>query len=390
MSSLCAEIGFGSINRHQEQLCGDHIEVVEGADESTIVVLADGLGSGVKASILSTLTATIISTMMSQGMSVEECVSTVAATLPVCSVRGLAYSTFTIVVLHDNKEAEVIQYDNPPVILLRDGVNLEIPFVETIMDGKKILRARFPVEKDDLLIAMSDGCVYAGLGKTLNFGWEREDIIALMETVYHVGYTAKTLNTILLNECYKLYQGEPGDDTSACTIRIRAREPMNLMFGPASHKEDDNKMMNLFFSKAGKRIICGGTTSLVAAKYLDKPCQVQLEFPDPDIPPIAKIEGVDLVTEGVVTINKVLSYAQDYLQDNKSYQELNSKRDGASMLARMLFEDATDINFFVGQAINPSHQNPDLPINFNIKMNLVKELSNCLTQMGKRIKINYF
>ncbi len=121
MNNLCADIGYRSINKFGEQLCGDHVEVIEGEDRTTIVVLADGLGSGVKANILATLTAKIISTMMAKGLSVEECVATVAATLPVCSVREVAYSTFTIICIRNNKEAEIIQYDNPPVILLREG-----------------------------------------------------------------------------------------------------------------------------------------------------------------------------------------------------------------------------------------------------------------------------
>ena len=115
-----------------------------------------------------------------------------------------------------------------------------------------------------------------------------------------------------------------------------------------------------------------------------------LEFIDDEVPPIASIEGVDLVTEGVITVNKVLTYAKDYLEDNESYQQWSYKRDGASLIARLLFEEATDINFYVGRAINPAHQNPDLPINFSIKMNLVTELSECLKKMGKRIKISYF
>ena len=108
------------------------------------------------------------------------------------------------------------------------------------------------------------------------------------------------------------------------------------------------------------------------------------------MPPIAEIEGVDLVTEGVITVNRVLEYARDYLGENKHYETWGYKRDGASLISRLLFEEATDINFYVGRAVNPAHQNPDLPINFNIKMNLVEELSACLKQMGKRIKVSYF
>ena len=189
---------------------------------------------------------------------------------------------------------------------------------------------------------------------------------------------------------YKLYGEKPGDDATACVVRIRNRAPVNILFGPPSNRDDANRMMALFFSKEGKHIVCGGTTSSIAAKFLGKTVKPSLNFESSDVPPIAEIEGVDLVTEGVITINKVLEYAKDYLHGNESYSHWGYKRDGASLICRLLFEEATDINFYVGRAINPAHQNPDLPINFNIKMNLVEELSKCLKQMGKRIKVSYF
>ena len=211
-----------------------------------------------------------------------------------------------------------------------------------------------------------------------------------MEALVPAGYTAKTLATILVDECFKLYGGEPGDDATSCVVRIRKREPMNLLFGPPADRDDNDRMMSLFFSKEGKHIICGGTTSSIAARYLGKPLRASLDFAGSDLPPIAYIDGVDLVTEGVITVNRVLEYAKDYLQENKHYEHWSMKRDGASLICRLLFEEATDINFFVGRAINPAHQNPDLPISFSIKMNLVKELSDCLKKMGKRIKVSYF
>lgn len=390
MNNLCADIGYRSVNKDGEQLCGDHIDIVEQGDNSTVVVLADGLGSGVKASILSTLTSKIISTMMAEGLKLEDCVSTIAATLPVCSVRGLAYSTFTIIRIVNNREAEIIQYDNPHVILLRDGVNMEMPASVMSIDGKTIYSSRVALRENDVFIAMSDGAIHAGVSTALNFGWERKDIIAYMESLIDVGFTAKTLTTILLDECIRLYGGKPGDDTTICTIRIRKREPMNLIFGPPVSRDDSRRMMALFFSKEGKHIVCGGSTSSMVAQYLGKQLVPTLDFIDPEIPPTAHIDGVDLTTEGVITMNKVVQYAQNYLDDNESYSQWSSKRDGASQIARLLFEEATDINFFVGRAINPAHQNPDLPINFSIKMQLVEELSQCLKQMGKKIKVSYF
>lgn len=390
MNNLCADIGYKSINHYGEQLCGDHVDVVPQGDDSTVIVLADGLGSGVKASILSTLTSKIISTMMAEGISLEECVSTIAATLPICSVRGVAYSTFTIIHLINNEVAELIQYDNPHVIMFRDNENFDYPKSEMNIDGKKVYKSEISLKEGDIFVAMSDGCPHAGIGIAYNFGWNRDDIIEFLAPLTVNDFTSKTLATILIDEVNRLYGEQPGDDATACVVKIRKRAPMNLLFGPPSNRDDANRMMSLFFSKEGKHIVCGGTTSSIAAKFLHKTVKTSLKFESTDVPPIAEIEGVDLVTEGVITINKVLEYAKDYLKDNESYTHWGYKRDGASLICRLLFEEATDINFFVGRAVNPAHQNPNLPINFNIKMNLVEDLSKCLMQMGKKIKVSYF
>lgn len=389
MNDLCADIGYKSVNHVGEQLCGDHVEIINNENDQ-VIVLSDGLGSGVKASILSTLTSKILSTMLAEGLSIEDCVETIAQTLPTCSIRGVAYSTFTIIRLVNNEVAELIQYDNPQVIFLRDYNICEYQKEELIIGGKKIYKSVIKLQENDMFIAMSDGCPHAGLGTTYNFGWKWEDIANFMQNIAHVGYTAKTYATILVDEVFQLYGEKPGDDATACVIRIRKREPVNLIFGPPTNKDDDKRMISLFFSKEGKHIVCGGTTASLVSKYLNKPIRASLSFERADVPPIATLEGVDLVTEGVITVNKVVEYAKDYLLDNEGYKNWSFKHDGASLLCQYLFEEATDINFFVGRAINPAHQNPDLPINFNIKMNLVEDLSKALIEMGKRVKLSYF
>ena len=391
MNDLYADISYRSINHEGEQLCGDHVEIQEQADGSKGIVLADGMGSGVKASILATLTSRIISTMIAEGLSVEECVSTIVQALPVCSVRGVAYSTFTIIHLVQNQTAELIQYDNPFVILIRDGRVYEYPRTEFNIDGKRVFRSKLRLQEDDVFIAMSDGCPHAGIGTAYNFGWKREDIADFMKDMTLAGHTAKGLCGLLIDECNKLYGGKPGDDATACVVQIRRRTPMNILFGPPASRDDSTRMMSLFFSKGGKHIICGGTTASIAAKYLGKTVETDVRIVrGSTVPPISRIEGVDLVTEGVVTMNQVLSVARDYLKGKDDYEEWGYGSDGVSRLCQLLFEEGTDINFFVGRAVNPAHQGADMPINFNIKMNIVEELVNCLKRMGKRVKVSYF
>lgn len=390
MNDLWIETGWISLNHVGETLCGDKVEVFGGGDDDLTLVLADGLGSGVKANILSTLTSKILCTMIAGGIPLEECVSTIASTLPVCSVRQVAYSTFTIIRILNNTTARIIQFDNPATIVLRKGELFDYPKTTRVISGKTIWESTFPIEVDDLFIAMSDGAEYAGVGNVLNFGWTRDSIADYAIANYLPENSAKSTASIIIDECNRLYGGAPGDDTTIAAVRVRNRHPVSLVVGPPEHKEDDVRMMNLFFSKGGTRIVCGGTTSNVVSRYLHQPIVASLDYHDPEVPPISTIKGVDLVTEGVITLAKVLKYAEDFLDQAKLVPVWTTQKDGASLIARELFENATDITFFVGRAINPAHQNPNLPINFGIKQQLITSLADCLKKMGKHIRLSYF
>lgn len=389
MNDLCVDVGYRSLNKLGEQSCGDMVQIIR-EGENTVLVLADGLGSGVKANILSTLTSKIIATMIASGMSVEECVNTIIATLPVCKTRGVAYSTFTIIRISGNDTAEIIQYDNPDVILLRNGKHYDYPVTKRTISGKTISESRISLQCGDVFIAMSDGTIYAGVGQTMNYGWQRDNIVEYVEAHYDNQLSAQAFSSMIVDACNDLYQNQPGDDTTAAAVRVRRRQVVNLMFGPPRDPKDLNKMMALFFAKQGKHIVSGGTTSSLTADYLGKKMEASIDYLDPEVPPTARIEGVDLVTEGVLTINKALEYAKDYEGENKLYQKWHNGRDGASQIAKMLLEEATDINFYVGRAMNPAHQNPNLPIGFNIKMQLAEDLAKLLQSIGKTVNVSYF
>lgn len=384
------EIGYLSVNHVGEELCGDNVVFVEPDENTKILVLADGLGSGVKANILSTLTAKMLSTMMANNMSIEECVVTMAETLPICSVRGVAYSTFSIIKIVDNMYVDIYNFDNPTPFMIRNGKVKELNYNVLLIENKKIYHTKLVAELNDTFFMMSDGVKHAGIGASLNFGWDMDQIKDFMQALYHPSYSSKSLATVLVDHCDALYDRKPGDDTTAAVIRIRERQQVNLMFGPASNREDDEKMLSLFFAKAGTHIVSGGTTSTIVARYLNEDIEVNMDYLDKEIPPTGKIKGVDLVTEGVITLNKVVDYAKNYDDNNYEYFNWSFKQDGASQITRLLFEEATDINFFVGCAINPAHQGPDVHINFTFKMQLIEELSKRLSQMGKKVKVNYF
>lgn len=390
MGQLFMENGYVSLNKMGEELCGDRVEARMNAQGNFTMVLADGLGSGVKANILSTLTAQIIATMIDSDMSIEDCVTTIAQTLPICAVRGVAYATFTIIKVYNNKEIHLIQYDNPEVIMLRNGKNVDYPREERIIADKKITESRFPIQLGDVFVAMSDGVIHAGVGQSLNFGWERPNVVEYAQSHYRPDMSAKAVAMLISDACNELYMNRPGDDTTVAALRIRERQNVNLMIGPPVNPADDALVMQRFFAGGGKTIVCGGTTSSIVARHLGKEVRTKIDYLDPDIPPIGYIDGVDLCTEGVLTMGRVVEIAKRYTAEKNAANEWAGKRDGASLIAQLLFEDATDIGLFVGRAMNPAHQNPNLPIDLSIKLRLIDDLSECLRQMGKRVNVSYY
>lgn len=388
---LFTETGHISLNHVGEQLCGDRVEVIREDDRTLTMVLADGLGSGVKANILSTLTSKILCTMIAGGMPIEDCVETIAKTLPVCSVRQVAYSTFTILRITDAAHAELIQFDNPNVILLRGGKSAEYPIKSREISGKTVLESRVELKPHDVLVAMSDGAIFAGDRQTMNYGWQRDDIIAYLERLYDESFSAKMLAALVADECNQLYAGAPADDTTLAAVRIREASAVNLMMGPPADPRDAGRMMETFFAQEGAKVVCGGTTSQLAAEYLHEAVTtVQDRTADPAIPPIGRLKGVDLVTEGVVTMRRAVEYAKAFAENTDLMNLWNVQTDGASLIAQRLLEQATEARFFIGKAVNPAHQEPGLPIGFGVKIRLIQELAGYLEQLGKRVSIQYF
>lgn len=390
---VTVDVAYKSLNKFTEILCGDRVEILKTAD-SDIMILADGMGSGVKANILSTLTSKILGTMFLNGATLEECVETIAETLPVCQVRQVAYATFSILQVYHSGEAYLVEFDNPGCIFIRDGKLMTIPQNIREIDGKKINEFRFQVKKGDALILMSDGTIHAGVGQLLNFGWLWDDIAAYAVKEYAKTISAVRLANAICQACDELYMFRPGDDTTVACMRIIDSKPLHLMTGPAQNPEDDQRMVADFVSDPGaKTIVCGGTSSTVVSRVLNRPLDVSLDYFDPDIPPIAYIEGIDLVTEGVLTLNRVIKLLRRYVKKESVaegfFEELD-KPNGASMVAKMIIEDCTEIHLYVGKAVNSAYQNPGIPFDLGIRQNMVDQLTAVLEDLGKPVTVTYY
>lgn len=390
---VTVDVAYKSLNKFSEILCGDKVEILKTKD-SDIMILADGMGSGVKANILSTLTSKILGTMFLNGATLEECVDTIVETLPVCQVRQVAYSTFSILQVFNNGDAYLVEFDNPGCIFIRDGKLFPIPKNIREIDNKKINEFRFQVKRGDALILMSDGTIHAGVGQLLNFGWLWEDIAAYAVKQYAVTVSAARLATSICHACDELYMFRPGDDTTVACMRIIDSKPVNLMTGPASNPEDDERMVAEFTADpTAKTIVCGGTSATIVSRVLKKRMDVSLDYVDPDIPPIAFMDGIDLVTEGVLTLNRVVQLLRRYNKKETVAEDFFlelDKPNGGSMVAKMIIEDCTEIHLFVGKAINSAYQNPGLPFDLGIRQNLVEQLKLALEEMGKPVTVNYY
>ena len=390
--SVSIDVAWRSLNKYQEELCGDKVEILKTGD-SDIVILADGMGSGVKANILATLTSKILGTMLREGAAIESCVETIARTLPVCKVRKVAYATFSILQIFHSGQAYLAEFDNPSCVFIRDGKILDYPYKVREIEGKKIHEYRFQVKKNDCFVLMSDGVIYAGAGSILNMqGWTWE---AMAE--YTLKSTKKTLSAsrlaVLLSQaCDELYEERPGDDTTIAVARVIERRIVNIFTGPPKDKADDDRLMHEFMRSEGKKVVSGGTSSNIAARFLGKEIITRPDSADPDVPPAAEIEGIDLVTEGVLTLGKCLKLLKKYANgefDEEFFDELDADN-GASRLAKLLIEECTELNLFVGTSVNKAHKNSELSFDLSMRMNLVEQLIRIMKQMGKHVSAKYY
>ena len=384
--ALFLENGYTSLNKENEELCGDNVEITRHG-ETTTMVLADGMGSGVKANILSTLSSKILCTMIAEDIPMEDCIETLIQSLPVCKVRGVAYSTFSVIHMNDDGVGVLFEFDNPPAILMREGKCRELDREKLNILDKTVYKTLLNLQEGDVIILTSDGTVHAGIGKILNFGWQREEIKEYLNRAVKPEMSARCIACLLATACNDLYLNKPGDDTTVAAVKVRKALTVDIMVGPPVDQEKDDFYVARFLEGEGKKVVCGGTSSQIVARYLKKPLTTSFDFPDKDIPPIGFIEGIDLTTEGVITIRRLLELSEKYV-DTKDLTPKNfTKKDGASLLADMLFEQATEIHFYVGQNVNKAHQG--LPIDTTMKLKLIEKLSENLKRMGKKVTVTY-
>jgi hypothetical protein len=344
-----------------------------------ITVLSDGLGSGVKANVLASLTATMAAKYIENYTDIKRTAEVIMDTLPVCSVRRISYSTFTIVDVDASGHMRVVEHGNPPYLLLRGCRAIAVPKQVVTLEkwqDREVLFSEFDVGVGDRLAFFSDGVSQAAMGSSAwPLGWGEENVQSFVgeQILRQEAISAALLARAMADRAREL-DGQPKDDITAAVIYIRQPRRLLLVTGPPFARERDRDLAELVQSFPGRKVICGGTTATIVARELNRKVVMSLDDPvDPDLPPVSKMQGTDLITEGTLTLSRVA----DLLEKMNNGDGLPCN--AATQLAAELL-DSDLIEFVVGTRINEAHQDPNIPIELETRRNLVARIQRVLEE----------
>lgn len=355
-----------------------------------ISVLADGLGSGVKASVLASMTATMALKFAASPMDIHDSAEIIMDTLPICSVRKISYSTFTVVDMAGSGETRIIEHGNPPFLLIRPGGELRIEKTEVRpkrWEDRVISFSAFDVQREDRIIFFSDGITQAGMGEyrtPLGWGLESVDQFVREKIERHPHLSARELSRLLVARAEEVDGLSAKDDITCAVVYFRSPRQLLVMTGAPFNRAHDADLAKMAEHTPGRKVICGGTTANIISRILNKPIQIDMRQQlHSKVPPSARMEGFDLVTEGTLTLGEVLRL----LDQGFAPEEMRSN--AAVRLATMLL-DSDIVKFAVGTRINEAHQDPNIPMELDLRRNIVKRIAQLLEdKYMKRVLIQF-
>lgn len=376
------EVGFWQQAKAGQHAAGDIFlsNRIPGPDR-LVCVLSDGLGSGIKANVLATMTATMALKYVSADIDIKTASEIIMETLPVCSRRKIGYATFTIVDVEHDGQVRIIEYDNPAYVLIRQGkkqiMEKRIIEIQTKQLGMRELRySSFTAQVEDRLVLLTDGVTQSGMGKKeMPVGWtdaKAADFITVA-CMTEPGITARKLSRSVVQRALRNDGDRPKDDISCAVINFRRPRHALLLTGPPFDADRDSEIAGLIRDFNGVKIICGGTTANIVARELKRSIEIDLSDLDPQIPPPSRMDGVHLITEGTITLSRVA----EHLENGDAPESL--KPNPAVQLVRLLLESDI-IDFVVGTKINEAHQDPNLPVELDIRRNLIRRIVRLLNE----------
>jgi hypothetical protein len=385
------EVDYCQRAKQGQLISGDVFLTEKVKEEGRIVsVLSDGLGSGVKASVLATMTATMALKFAATEMDIRRSAETIMDTLPICSVRKISYSTFTVVDMAGSGQTRIIEHGNPPFLLIRPsgGVNIEKTEVRPERWRDRVISyTSFDVQLEDRIVFFSDGITQAGMGEFRTpFGWGlravEEHIHKQIELHPHI--SARELSRALVARAEEVDGLTAKDDITCGVVYIRSPRRLLVMTGAPFNRAHDQDLARMAERTPGRKVICGGTTGNIISQRLNRPIEIDMrQVRDPRVPPSARMQGIDLVTEGILTLGEVLRL----LEEGFAPEEL--KPNAAVRLTAMLL-DSDVVKFVVGTRINEAHQDPNIPMELDLRRNIVKRIARVLEDKHmKRVVVQY-
>ena len=380
------EISPLSLNRDGEEVCGDQVKISRTVGK-TIMVLSDGLGSGIKATILARLTTEIIVTMLRADAPLADVLETVTKTLPVCHIRKVAYATFAILqIQHSSGRFELVSFDSPPPVLLKNRKRASLETRSETVGGKLLKLSEGVLEQGDFLGLMSDGVLYADKDVTMNTQWGWNEVVACLEMAAKTRRgSAQAMAQTVIRETQRRYGGRAGDD--ATFVGILARKPRQLMVftGPPADRTRDEACVEQLLCFDGQRVVCGGTSGNIVAQYLGRIIRTDDSTARDGIPPVGYLPEIELITEGILTLARTLELLKDY---EANHQRLPAEPNGAVLLSSELLQ-ADSIVFLAGESVNPYYQNPQLPRSVSIRRSLVTQIAEVLKRLHKNVTVEW-
>lgn len=384
---------FVDIDCHQEKkynqnAYGDYFISKRYPDiDRLIAVLSDGLGSGVKANILASMTATMLLKFIEENFSIGKACEIIMNALPVCQVRHISYATFSAMDYNSDGDVAIVEEGNPEFIWVRDGKVMQ-PEHEIITSknfpNRNMHVYTIKVEKYDRIIFCSDGVTQAGLGNAeYKLGLRRKGLVEfiLNELLVAPCVPSRELSRLIVDHALRIETNrEAHDDISAVSIYFRDPREALVFTGPPYYQDKDSFYAGIFKNFKGTKAICGGTTANILSRELNIPVESRFSLNSGELPAVSYMEGVDLVTEGILTLTKV----SEYLEKGKT-----NVKDAAGDLVRF-FLNSDCINFMVGAKINQAHYDPKFPIEIEVRKNIIKKISNLLEEKYiKKVLIQY-
>ena len=381
------DIDVAQEKKYKQNTFGDYFTSKRFTDSGRLLaVLSDGLGSGIKANILACMTSTMLLKFMEEGTSIKKACETVMNSLPVCQVRKISYSTFSALDCNEDGNAKIVEEGNPQFLWIRNGEVLEPEF--EVLTSKEFPNRHMHIyhlkmQTNDRLVFCSDGVTQAALGtKDLRLGLRREGLIEIVKKELDKEPNISSSNLakrIVKQAILKEPDRKPKDDVSA--VCVYYREPRNAVVftGPPYHQSKDKFYAQALMDFNGKKAISGGTTANLASRELNIPIKTNINLSAGKLPAISYMEGIDLVTEGILTLTKACEYL-----DTGEFQD-----DAAGALVKFML-DTDCITFMVGAKLNQAHYDPNLPIEIEIRKNVIKKISDILeNKYFKKVIIQY-